>query len=169
MKLNLIYIGASSALLASAVNAASISTRQLSVEENQCNFVDSRYFITPLRVSGDKAAAYCQSLGGNLVDVDNRNSMDLTAMVSKCLASAERSVRIQTWDTNSFGTNHLAMSNEAGPPAVNVAPENEELFALCSMVETQAYPSVNSALAQESETTLAAAACMYFFGINTSL
>lgn len=128
MKSSLILIA--SAALSATVQAASITKRA----EASC-MEDSRYFITPLRVSGDKAASYCQTLGGKLVDVDSRNSMDLTAMVNKCLASAERSVRIQTWETNNFGTNHLAMANELGPPAVNVAPAEQELFALCATVE----------------------------------
>ncbi|KAI7879228.1 uncharacterized protein EV154DRAFT_576299 [Mucor mucedo] len=154
MKSSLIII-ASSALLAATVNAASIPKRA----ETPCNIEDSRYFITPLRVSGDKAASYCQTLGGKLVDVDSRNSMDLTAMVNKCLASAERSVRIQTWETNNFGTNHLAMANEVGPPAVNVAPAEQELYALCATVEaSEETPASASAEVAIADTPLAEAA-----------
>ncbi|KAG2231332.1 hypothetical protein INT48_006544 [Thamnidium elegans] len=164
MKLNLIYISASSALLASAANAASISKRDLEIQENQCDFVDSRFFITPAKVSGDTASSYCSSLGGRLADVNQQNSMDLSAIVSKCLGP-DKSVRIQTWDTNSFGTNHLALTNgfQTAAGSVNVAAETEELYALCQMVDTEGIVELETAdaaevvPAEESENTLAAA------------
>ncbi|KAI8080955.1 hypothetical protein BDF21DRAFT_451880 [Thamnidium elegans] len=159
MKLNLIYISASSALLASAANAASISKRDLEIQENQCDFVDSRFFITPAKVSGDTASSYCSSLGGRLADVNQQNSMDLSAIVSKCLGP-DKSVRIQTWDTNSFGTNHLALTNgfQTAAGSVNVAAETEELYALCQMVDTEGIVELETADAVTAKTDAAAAA-----------
>lgn len=101
---------------------------------DMCNDLNLGYFITPNTVAGDQASGYCQSLGGRLADIDVYNLAPLTALVNNCLGPNSR-IRVQTWDTNTFGVASLAMStgSMAGYGTVNIASNGEMLYALCAM------------------------------------
>lgn len=140
-----------SSLLVTAVQARSIYKRDL------CNDSNVGYFITPNTITGDQAFGYCQSLGGRLADVDTHNLLPLTALVNNCLGPNSR-IRVQTWDTNTFGTASLAMFTGpvAGYGTVNIASNGEALYALCAMMhdDGMAFPAaeeLNSIHQQEDQ------------------
>ncbi|CEP14244.1 hypothetical protein [Parasitella parasitica] len=103
-----------------------------------CNDSTLGYFVTPDAISGDQAFGYCQSLGGRLADVNAHNVGTLTAFINDCLGPSSR-IRIQTWDTNTFGTSSLAMFTGpfSGYGTVNIAANDDALYALCAMVRTE--------------------------------
>ncbi|CAO3616718.1 unnamed protein product [Mucor fragilis] len=109
-----------------------------------CNDSNVGYFITPNTITGDQAFGYCQSLGGRLADIDTHNLLALTALVNNCLGPSSR-IRVQTWDTNTFGTASLAMFTGpvAGYGTVNIASNGEALYALCAMMhdDAMAFPA----------------------------
>jgi hypothetical protein len=121
-------------LLTAATNVSSfpILKRQL---PPQCNTEDG-YFIPPNPVIGADASKYCQSMGGALADINNQNVATLTGVVNSCIGT-DRNVRIQTWDTNAFGTNNLVLYSgyQAGAGTVSTSGANEKLFALCKTLE----------------------------------
>ncbi|KAL9549464.1 hypothetical protein MBANPS3_005192 [Mucor bainieri] len=111
-----------------------------------CNDLNLGYFITPNTITGDQASGYCQSLGGRLADIDVHNLAPLTALVNNCL-SPSSSIRVQTWDTNTFGVASLAMSTGpmAGYGTVNIASNGEALYALCAMTYDVAFSAADEA------------------------
>ncbi|KAK4509995.1 uncharacterized protein ATC70_006164 [Mucor velutinosus] len=103
-------------------------------KRDTCNDPSLGYFITLSTITGDQAFEHCQSLGGRLATIGTHNLAPLTALVNNCLGPNSR-IRVQAWDTNTFGTASLAMYTGpmAGYGTVNMASNGEALHALCAM------------------------------------
>lgn len=113
---------------------AVVQARSIRKRGDMCNDSNLGHFITPNTVTGDQASRYCHSLGGRLADIDVYNLAPLTALVNNCLGPSSR-IRVQTWDTNTFGVASLAMftGSMAGYGTVSVVSNGEALYALCAI------------------------------------
>ena len=124
-------------LLVSTLDAAPLSKRQL---PPQCYSKTSGFFIPPQAVTGLNAPGYCLSFDSSLADITNQNVMLVSSLVTRCLGSHKR-VRIQSWDTNSFGTNSLVLHNGITGTAGTISTSGSEpIYVLCKARQTGAIP-----------------------------
>lgn len=106
--------------------AASIKPRQ----EQACDLDQQGFFVTPYEVTGEQARVLCQQLGGQLADITSQNMPAIAGAITRC-HGASTHMRIQTWDTNSFGTSDLVMVSGEASGTVHVGNNGEQLYALC--------------------------------------
>jgi hypothetical protein len=141
MKSTSTYINRSALFLFLLMSVSNVSSLPLSKRQElppQCNSEDG-YFIPPNPVIGAEAANHCQLMGGTLADINNQNVAILSGMVNGCLGT-NKNVRIQTWDTNTFGTNNLILfsGHQAGAGTVSTSGASDRHFTLCKSSESTA-------------------------------
>jgi hypothetical protein len=118
---------------ANAENAPS-SSPKLPPSNRVCDYQSKGYFFSALRTQGADSRAYCQSVGAELVSVDNSNFADLTQMIVKCLGP-EQKAWVNSWDGNTFADSPLAIWTglQSGSGSINININNEPLFGICSV------------------------------------
>ncbi|KAI8883129.1 hypothetical protein K501DRAFT_141217, partial [Backusella circina FSU 941] len=99
-----------------------------------CDYQSNGYFFSSLRTYGPDSRAFCESIGAELVSVNNSNFADLTQMIVKCLGPGQKAW-INSWDGNTFANSPLAIWTglQSGSGSININIEKEPLFAICSV------------------------------------